>query len=121
MFESACVSISSVRNTFVMPRRTMRDEPSALMQSVSCIGADLQVGPPSASTCALSNTNAIDAVPPRHVGQDHLIARPQPGRHFDGIERRPSEFHAHARCLFPLLVELEQSNLRLLLAASRPS
>src|SRR5215212_11117675 len=77
--ESACVSTSSVKNTFVTP--------SSLISAC----------PFSAILCLLLfQANAIVGVVRRHVRQNHLIPDLQSRQHFNGVHRAFSELDLHA-------------------------
>src|SRR4051794_40949276 len=73
MFDSACVSTSSVTKTLVMPFSEMSD--------------DMRL--PAPFLCGdLFEADALDAVPGGHVGEDHAIALREAFQHFDRVDRR---------------------------------
>src|SRR5437868_8311211 len=80
--ESACVSTSSVKKTFVTPSSLISACPFSAI-SFSCVTRLLE---PVAVVCVVC----------RHIGQDHLIADLQSREHFNGVHRALSELHLHA-------------------------
>src|SRR5579863_8968366 len=94
---SACVSTSSVTNTFVTPSRKIIDSAIAVSWS------------------KLVKSNSRILVLRRHVRQNHLIAHLQSVHHFDRGHGAAAEFHGDPRRALAVFVQLEQAHLRVLL------
>src|SRR5688500_10462907 len=69
----------------------------------------------------LSETNARELIPSRHVGQDYLISFAEPTKHFDGVDRAASELHLRALGFAGCRIELEEANGALFLSERRPT
>src|SRR5206468_8569814 len=78
MPDSACVSTSSVKNTFVTPSSLINACPFSAMLMFFCSAGLVGRSPAAAlertALHALFQTNAIVCVVLRHVGQNHLVA-----------------------------------------------
>src|SRR6185436_19179299 len=108
--ESACVSTSSVKKTFVTPSSLISACPFSAI--VSPVGRSFRLavrrpwkGRPSVASF---QSNAIVGVVRRHVGQDHLVANLQSREHFDAVHRAASELHLRALGLDAVAADLEQ-------------
>src|SRR5437868_6377690 len=100
--DSACVSTSSVKKTFVTPSSLMTGCPFVLMPLPSL------------------QPHSVVRVPRAHVGEDDPVAGPQALEDLDGVHGALAEADLHADCLVPVLVEAEEAHLALLLAERRP-
>src|SRR3954470_23259241 len=83
--ESACVSTSSVKNTFVTPSSLINACPFSAMLMFSCSAGLVGRSPAAAlertALHALFQTNAIVGVVRRHVGQNDLVSDLQAREH----------------------------------------
>src|SRR5215831_12663248 len=103
MSSSACVSTSSVTNTFVS-------------RSSLITGGR----PRSFKGALLLKSDAIERIPVGHIRENHLIAGVQPRADFDDVDRRGAELHLHARCTTVRLY-FEQADRALFLPERRPT
>src|SRR5215208_4663928 len=71
----ACVSTSSVKNTFVTPSRWMSDCADVFIWLLLAF-----------------KLHAVESIELRHVGQDHLVAGLQPLDDLDRVHRGAAEF-----------------------------
>src|SRR5262245_20003296 len=118
---SACVSTSSVKNTFVTPSRWIS------------VGADVFiVAPFFAASFRLpassypknrsglpGDPDPIERILRGHVRQNHLIARLQSLENLNLIDRRAAQLHVGAK-RFAVARQLEQTNRGVLLTECRP-
>src|SRR6266540_6742242 len=101
MPDNACVSTSSVKNTFVTPSSLISGCPfSAMLVHLGRKGpyplfnAIREKG--GTAPFRLFQSDAVVRVVSRHVGENHLIADLQAAEHFDGVHRAATELHLHA-------------------------
>src|SRR6266545_667721 len=92
---SACVSTSSVRNTFVTPCSLINGSMSPPVRLKP--DATMCPWPLIASPWPLLQSHAIECVPRGHVRQDDFVASLQPGDDFHGVHRRSPQRHLDAR------------------------
>src|SRR5918994_1560029 len=88
----ACVSTSSVKNTFVTPSRWMSDCADVfiwLLVSAGYQSSGFQL--PASSFPLTFELHAIERIELGHVGQDHLVAGAQPFDDLDGVDRGATE------------------------------
>src|SRR5258708_23250284 len=90
---SACVSTSSVTNTFVTPSRLIKAFGSFAMYITF----------PN----LLVQADAIMRIPGRHIRQYYLIANLQAIHNFDGVHRAASQRHRNALRFFSIPIQLE--------------
>src|SRR5438477_5461395 len=109
MPDNACVSTSSVKNTFVTPSSLMSACP------VSAISFSCRASP------TLFQPDAIVCVVCRHIGQDHLIADLESLQHFDRVDRAPAKLHLHALGVHAVGGHLEEADDALILAEGGPA
>src|SRR5258706_5211161 len=113
--DSACVSTSSVVNTFCTSLRRSNGAPFPVRRD----GAEALAGSwvvtlmrtsPSGffRSDRLSEMHLVRVVPPRHVGQDQTIAFLQPLEHLDRVGRAATELDRHPPRVASVGVELEQ-------------
>src|SRR5580704_11574634 len=62
----------------------------------------LAARPPTADA-PLLQPDAVESIPGRHVGQNHLVAHFQPINDFDGVDATPPQLHVYARGLRAVL------------------
>src|SRR5271167_1868435 len=91
----ACVSTSSVTNTFVTPSKLIKAFGSFAMKY------------PFRS---LIQTDAVEGVLRRHIRQNYLIAHLQPVNHLDGIHRAAPQRYRNALRFFAVRIQLEQGD-----------
>src|SRR3954469_3216416 len=117
MPESACVSTSSVKKTFVTPSSLISACPfSAMLAPRRPEGLHCLCGCSADLEARLLQSNAIVCVVCRHVGQNHLVADLEAGEHFDGVHRAPSQLHLDALRVHAIVENLEETDLALVLA-----
>src|ERR1700686_3598435 len=95
----ACVSTSSVTNTFVTPSKLIKASGSFAMKNPLSI-----------------QTDAVEGILRRHIRQNYLIAHLQPVDYLDRVHRTPPQRHRHSLRFFGVGIQLEQRNLRSRLA-----
>ena len=103
MSDRACVSTSSVKNTFLIPSSAISDSlmgrPLVDLRDSCVLGRARD--PARTARAKLRSLAAqssfhphpLHAVPPGHVGDDHLVARLQTAEHLDRVHRGPAQPH----------------------------
>src|SRR4051812_20346227 len=129
MPESACVSTSSVKKTFVTPSSLISACPFSAMLFSCRPEACATVASAARRCCSaaldgcplLLQSNPVVGVVGRHVGQDHLIADLESGQDLDGVHRTLSELDLDALGVHAISFDLEQADDALVLTERRPA
>src|SRR5579871_2632352 len=109
----ACVSTSSVTNTFVTP--------SKLIKAFGSFAMNCSLSLYAPYTHRLVQTDAVISILCRHIRQYYLIAHLQAGDHFNRIHRTDAQRHRDAGRFFSIRIQLEQGDLGAGLADYRPA
>src|SRR5207253_9708629 len=110
--ESACVSTSSVKKTFVTPSSLISGCPFSAMP-LSCRDERC------VSPLSLLQSDPLVRVVRGHVGQNHLIPDLEAREHLDRVHRALPELHLHALGVHAVALNLEQADNALILAEGR--
>src|SRR5438128_10231769 len=100
MFSSACVSTSSVRNTFETPSRWINGVVSSVISSpLSASSTRVVPGQPLGNKvrCASFQFDALGVVVLGHVGKNHLVPRLEPFDDLDGVHGGAAQLDLNAR------------------------